>query len=54
MGRVVEGAAGGAVRGHVAVVIGLIGVVCCHLFRKRLKGTFGRHAKKKNTKIQHC
>ena len=25
----IEGAAGFAVRGHVAVVIGLIGVVCC-------------------------
>ena len=30
MGRVIEsGGGGGAVRGHVAVMRGLIGVVCC-------------------------
>ena len=32
MGRVVESAGGGAVRGRVAAVIGLIGVVCCSSF----------------------
>ena len=29
MGRVTEGASDGVVRGHVAVVTGFIGVVCC-------------------------